>query len=70
MNIQFVGVDMNCKVVEEVCEVVTVCGLKNVYFGEVDLDTMVGLDIFDGGFDIVYSSGVIYYMINSEVVLK
>src|SRR5258708_2151663 len=37
-------------------------GIKNVRFREIDLMTLEGLEVPDGGFDVVYSSGVIHHL--------
>lgn len=37
-------------------------GLKNARLAEVDLMTLEGLEVPDGGFDLVYSSGVVHHL--------
>jgi SAM-dependent methyltransferase len=61
-DVQFVGVDVNRVALKEASEQAIARGLKNVRFLEVDLTTLEGLDVPSGGFDAVFSSGVVHHM--------
>lgn len=61
-DVTFVGVDINTVALAEARESARTRGLSNVTFQEVDLNTLRGLDVPSGGFDAIFSSGVVHHM--------
>ena len=61
-DVQFTAVDMNRVAIEEARAEAARRGLGNVQFAEVDLMTLEGLEVPEGGFDVVYSSGVLHHL--------
>jgi len=61
-DVAFVGADMNGVALKEATQAASARGLKNVRFQEVDLTTLEGLDVPSGGFDVIFSSGVVHHM--------
>lgn len=61
-DIEYLGIDLNRRALDEVREQVRTLGLSNVRVAEVDLVTLDGLDIPDGGFDVIRSSGVVHHL--------
>lgn len=61
-DVEFLGVDINRVGLSEAEAYVRRNGLANVRFQEVDLMTLDGLDIPPGGFDVIYSSGVLHHL--------
>lgn len=61
-DVQFLGVDMNRVALAEVRAEVARRGMKNVAVQEVDLMTLAGLEIPEGGFDLIVSSGVLHHL--------
>jgi SAM-dependent methyltransferase len=58
----FVGVDVNRVALDEARAQAKARGLRNVSFIEVDLMTLEGLEVPPGGFDVIYSSGVLHHL--------
>lgn len=65
-DVQFTGIDINRVGLEECRNQVQQRGLTNVRVAEVDLMTLEGLEVPEGGFDVIYSSGVLHHMSNPE----
>ncbi|HVH45489.1 MAG TPA: class I SAM-dependent methyltransferase [Labilithrix sp.] len=61
-NVTFVGADINRVALAEAREQAKARRLTNVSFHEVDLVTLEGLEIPSGGFDAIFSSGVVHHM--------
>lgn len=58
----FVGVDLNRVALEEARGNARARGLENVTLAEVDLMTLEGLEVPEGGFDVIHSSGVLHHL--------
>lgn len=69
-DVLFIGVDMNRVALAEARASAEARRLPNVIFQEVDLNTLEGLDVPEGGFDVIFSSGVIHHMPDPEAGLK
>lgn len=61
-DVQFTGIDINRVALDEIAGKVKEGGLTNVKLAEVDLMTLEGLEVPDGGFDVIYSSGVLHHL--------
>lgn len=61
-DVEFLGVDVNSVGLAEARQRAHEANLHNVRFAEVDLTTLEGLEAPDGGFDIIFSSGVVHHM--------
>ncbi|MDG1478551.1 MAG: class I SAM-dependent methyltransferase [Myxococcota bacterium] len=61
-DVQFLGIDINRVALKEAADQAAARGLKNVRFMECDLMTLEGLTVPEGGFDIIYSSGVLHHL--------
>ncbi len=61
-DVQFVGIDLNRVALAQATAEAKRLGLANVRFQEVDLMTLDGLEIPPGGFDVIYSSGVVHHL--------
>lgn len=61
-DVQFVGIDLNRVALQEATEQVKARNIKNLRFQEVNLMTLEGLEVPPGGFDIIYSSGVVHHL--------
>ena len=61
-DVTFVGVDINRVALVEAKEQARARKLHNVTFQEVDLTTLQGLEVPAGGFDAIFSSGVVHHM--------
>ena len=61
-DVQFLGVDISSTALEHARGYATQLGLKNVAFATCDLMTLEGLEVPDGGFDVIYSSGVLHHL--------
>lgn len=61
-DVEFVGADLNRVALAEATQAAKARGLTNVRFATVDLMTLDGLDIPEGGFDVIVSSGVLHHL--------
>ena len=61
-DVQFIGADMNRVGLEEVRGQIAARGMKNVALQEIDLMTLEGLEVPEGGFDLIVSSGVLHHL--------
>lgn len=61
-DVHFHGIDLNRVALEEATKAVQARGLTNVTFQECDLMTLEGLDVPEGGFDVIHSSGVLHHL--------
>ncbi len=63
-DVQFTAVDMNRVGLAEARREAERRGLKNLTFAEVDLMTLEGLAVPPGGYDVIFSSGVLHHLSN------
>ena len=61
-DVQVLGVDINRVALEEAKGEAQRRGLSNLSFAEVDLSNLAGLQIPEGGFDVIMSSGVLHHL--------
>ncbi len=61
-DVQFHGIDLNRVALEDATASAKQRRLKNITFQECDLMTLEGLNVPDGGFDIIHSSGVLHHL--------
>jgi len=61
-SVGFVGIDLNRAALAEARREARARGAANVRFAEVDLMTLAGLEVPEGGFDVVHSSGVVHHL--------
>ena len=61
-EVRFLGADLNRVALTEAAEAVAQRGLSNVRFCETDLMTLDGLEVPEGGFDVIHSSGVVHHL--------
>ena len=61
-DVEFYGIDINRIAIAEIKDKVNTLGLDNVTVREVNLMTLEGLDIPEGGFDVIFSSGVLHHL--------
>ncbi|MDF1836255.1 MAG: class I SAM-dependent methyltransferase [Planctomycetota bacterium] len=61
-DIQVLGVDINRVALEEARGEAQRRDLSNIEFAEVDLSTLEGLEVPEGGFDVITSSGVLHHL--------
>ena len=61
-DVQFLGADINRVALDEARGAVAERGLENVTLAEVDLTTLDGLEVPEGGFDVIHSSGVVHHL--------
>ena len=59
---QVTGIDLCRPALEEAAEELIRRGLMNARVDEVDLMTLEGLEVPEGGFDLIYSSGVVHHL--------
>jgi len=69
-DIQFLGADLNRVALEEAREEAKRLKLSNVQFQEVDLMTLEGLVVPEGGFDVIHSSGVLHHLSDPSAGLR
>ena len=69
-DVRFVGVDMSRTSLADARAQVEQRGLSNVELHEIDLMTLDGLDVPDGGYDVIVSSGVVHHMSEPVTGLK
>ncbi|HEY3383174.1 MAG TPA: class I SAM-dependent methyltransferase [Vicinamibacterales bacterium] len=65
-DVHFTGIDVNRVNLSDAAAEAEKEGLRNVRFQEVDLMTLEGLDVPDGGFDVIFSSGVLHHLSSPE----
>ena len=63
-DIEFVGIDVNGVALAQAANEVKQRGLSNVSLAEVDLETLEGLEVPEGGFDFIVCSGVIHHLVD------
>jgi SAM-dependent methyltransferase len=61
-DVHFHGIDLNRVAMEEAQDSAKERGLANVTFQECDLMTLEGLEVPEGGFDVIHSSGVLHHL--------
>jgi SAM-dependent methyltransferase len=61
-DVDFLGVDISRVALKDSAEQAKARGLNNVRFQECDLMTLGGLQVPPGGFDVIYSSGVLHHL--------
>jgi len=61
-DVNFTGIDLNRVALAEVQRGAKERNLANVKVQEVDLMTLEGLEVPEGGFDVIYSSGVLHHL--------
>lgn len=61
-EVQWLGVDISRVALDDARQEAGRLGLRNVAFAEVDLMTLDGLEVPDGGFDVIHSSGVLHHL--------
>lgn len=69
-DVHFTGVDVSRVALEEASAEAGKRGLGNVSFQEVDLMTLDNLEVPSGGFDVVYSSGVLHHLTDPRAGLQ
>lgn len=69
-DVEFVGIDLNRVALEEARSQAEQRRIGNVQFVPVDLMTLEGLDVPDGGFDVVISSGVLHHLSDPRAALS
>ena len=61
-DVEFTGIDLCDRSLEAARGSIESRGLRNARVAKVDLMTLEGLDVPEGGFDVVYSSGVVHHL--------
>lgn len=69
-DIEYLGIDLNTRALAEVEREADTRGLHNVRTAEIDLATLDGLEVPDGGFDVIRSSGVIHHLDDPAAALE
>jgi SAM-dependent methyltransferase len=69
-DVQFTAVDINRVALAEAATRARQLGLKNIRFQEVDLTTLADLDVPEGGYDVIVSSGVLHHLASPEEGLR
>jgi len=69
-DILFTGVDINAVGLAEARQHAQARGLTNVRFTPADLMTLDGVDVPPGGFDVIYSSGVLHHLTDPQTGLQ
>jgi SAM-dependent methyltransferase len=69
-DIQFTGVDINTVGLADAEQNARARGLKNIRFVQADLMTLDGVDVPPGGFDVIYSSGVLHHLSDPQAGLQ
>lgn len=68
-HVDYLGIDLNTRALADVNERAHQRGLANVRTAEIDLETLEGLAVPDGGFDVIRSSGVIHHLADPKAAL-
>ncbi len=69
-DVQFLGIDLSRAALSDASREAVRRGLSNVRFEEVDLMTLDGLESPAGGFDAIFSSGVIHHLSDPAAGLR
>lgn len=69
-DINFIGADINTTAINEARLNAKKRGLTNIRFVEADLMTLEGIEVPSGGFDVIYSSGVLHHLSEPLTGLK
>jgi len=69
-DVQFTAIDINRVALADATAKARQLGLKNIRFQEVDLMTLDGLDVPEGGFDAIVSSGVLHHLTSPDEGLR
>jgi SAM-dependent methyltransferase len=69
-DVRFTAVDINRVALADAAARAREMGLENIRFQEVDLMTLKGLEIPDGGFDAIVSSGVLHHLASPDEGLR
>ncbi|MEC4727096.1 class I SAM-dependent methyltransferase [Shewanella sp. D64] len=69
-NVNFTAIDINSVGLAEARANAKARGLTNINFVQADLMTLEGLDVPEGGFDVIYSSGVLHHLADPQVGLN
>jgi len=69
-EVHFHGIDLNRVALKEAATSAQARGLTNITFQECDLMTLAGLDVPDGGYDVIHSSGVLHHLTDPKQGMK
>jgi len=69
-NVMFTAIDINSVGLAEARANAQARGLTNVNFVQADLMTLEGVEVPEGGFDVIYSSGVLHHLADPQVGLN
>lgn len=69
-DVNFIGADINTVALNEARLNAKNRGLTNIQFIEADLMTLKGIEVPSGGFDVIYSSGVLHHLSEPLTGLK
>ena len=69
-DVEFTGIDINRVALQELQEQIKARGLSNVRVQEINLMTLEGLDVPEGGYDVIYSSGVLHHLSDPDEGLR
>lgn len=69
-DVEFLGIDINRVGLNEINQQIQARGLTNLKVQEVNLMTLEGLEVPEGGFDVIYSSGVLHHLSDPAEGLK
>jgi SAM-dependent methyltransferase len=69
-DVQFTAVDINRVALADAKAKAGQLGLENIRFQEVDLMTLDGLQVPEGGFDVIVSSGVLHHLASPDEGLR
>jgi SAM-dependent methyltransferase len=65
-DVQFTAIDINRVALAEAADRARQLGLKNIRFQEVDLTTLEDLEVPEGGYDVIVSSGVLHHLASPD----
>ncbi|MBW8184335.1 class I SAM-dependent methyltransferase [Shewanella nanhaiensis] len=69
-DVMFTAIDINSVGLAEASANAKARGLTNINFVQADLMTLEGLEVPEGGFDVIYSSGVLHHLADPQVGLN